>query len=220
MSHTTPKTDCPLGSDLQRYWDRLSPKERQMSLDREALYSLSIQEVARTVAAEIRGQTVIDAFCGAGGNAIALASAGKKVIAVELDTRRLEMAQQNARLFGVSDRISFFQGDSSALMKSMKADAVFLDMPWGGPDYYKKEQFGLDDFKPAGSEMIRLALALADEVAIKLPRNFDFSQFQELQIEVRTFEDKFNGHHLGYTAILTKGIEQLSIPAPGPLVGE
>ena len=41
---------CPFGNSLQHYWDRLSPKERNMSLDEEALYSLTPQVIAAEIA--------------------------------------------------------------------------------------------------------------------------------------------------------------------------
>lgn len=128
---------CPFGEGLQRYWDRLSPREREMSLDEEALYSLAPQEVGLEIAAEIPGRSVIDAFCGAGGLAIALARKGKRVIAIDLDPARLEMARRNADLFGIEKQIEFVAGDASSRLPTMSADAVLLDPPWGGPDYWK-----------------------------------------------------------------------------------
>lgn len=57
---------CPLGPSLQKYWDRLSPQERRMQLDAEALYSLIIQPLALQTASITPGDQVIDALCKAG----------------------------------------------------------------------------------------------------------------------------------------------------------
>lgn len=74
--------------------------------------------------------TVVDACCGAGGNAIGFARAGLRVIAIELDASRLAAALHNAKLYGVADRISFVSGDARELATSYPAALWFLDVPW------------------------------------------------------------------------------------------
>jgi 23S rRNA G2445 N2-methylase RlmL len=43
------------------------------------------------------------------------------------------MAEQNASVYGVRDKIRFVHGDAFELSKSVVADAVFVSPPWGGP---------------------------------------------------------------------------------------
>ncbi len=74
--------------------------------------------------------TVVDACCGAGGNAIGFARAGLRVVAIELDVARLAAARHNARLYGVDDRISFVAGDARQLVAEHAAALWFLDVPW------------------------------------------------------------------------------------------
>lgn len=47
------------------------------------------------------------------------------------------MAKHNATVYGVNDRIEFIVGDYLHLCQSLKADVVFLSLPWGGPEYMK-----------------------------------------------------------------------------------
>ncbi len=164
-----------MNSTLQKYLDRLSPLEQKMQFDDEGLYSLTPQEVGETIAKRISGKLVIDAFCGVGGIAIALARAGKKVIAVDLNLRRLAMARYNAELFGVEGQIEFRNQDFLR-MGERPADAVFLDPPWGGPDYSKLEKFWLSNFSPGGKFVLEKAFAVAREVAFNLPKNFEISE--------------------------------------------
>ena len=149
-----PETVCPFGSELQKYWDRLSPLERQMELDAEALYSLIVQEAALRTAAVTPGNHIIDAFAGAGGSAIGFARSGKKVTAVELHPHRLEMAKRNAALFQVADRIDFILGDALVLLPNLPGDTVFLSPPWGGPGYSKRPLF--NSVRPADKMEVRL----------------------------------------------------------------
>ena len=75
------------------------------------------------------GVTVIDACCGAGGNAIGFARAGCHVIAIEPHSKRLRDAKHNAKLYGVDDKISFIEGYAQDHLQT-PADLIFLDPPW------------------------------------------------------------------------------------------
>jgi trimethylguanosine synthase len=196
---------CPLGIHLQSYWDKLSIEEKQFKLDEEALYSIDPQEIACPIASTIRGRKVVDLFCGAGGMAIALARSGKLVTAVELNKNRLEMAKYNASIFKVEDKILFINGDSSSVIKSLeKCDAVFLDPPWGGVDYVKHEKMFFSDFSPDLYEIITLSFGISDFVMCKVPRNFDFSEFDNHKLEYRKTNIEFRGKLLYYCVYLEK----------------
>lgn len=197
-------SDCPLGPSMQKYWDRLSPQEKQMQLDKEALYSLVIQPAALRTAALTPGDHVIDLFCGAGGSAIGFARSGKRVTAIELNPERLEMARHNAKLFGVQDHIEFINDDSVKLFPSLRADSVFLSPPWGGPEYTKRPLFTFECFQPDGNLLMNLALRSADTIVMQLPRNFDFNEFKRFGVAVSISEDRVQGELLSYTAVIRK----------------
>lgn len=196
------KLNCPLGANLQKYWDRLSPLERQMRLDAEALYSLVVQDAAIQTAKLSPGAHVLDPFCGAGGSAIGFARAGKVVTAVELNPERLAMAKYNAALFGVQDKINFIEGNALDLIPRVDADTIFLSPPWGGPDYTKRPLFTFECFNPNGNELMNLALRSGKDIVLQLPRNFDFNEFKHFERSVSISEDRLGGHLLSYTAVV------------------
>ncbi len=103
-------------------------------LDPDARASLTPEAQALATAKRLRAEVVVDAFCGAGGNAIAFARMPwcEQVIAVDLDPERVAMARHNAGLYGVQDRVRFVQGDFFALAPELadEAQACFLDPPW------------------------------------------------------------------------------------------
>jgi hypothetical protein len=105
-----------------------------VQLDDEARASLTPEATALATARRMGANTVVDAFCGAGGNAIAFARMPwcERVVAVDHDPVRLAMARHNAGLYGVQDRIRFVQGDFLALASELSHDApgCFLDPPW------------------------------------------------------------------------------------------
>jgi len=204
----SPEVPCPLGPSLQKYWNRLSPKEREMQLDAEALYSLVVQEVGMEVARLTPGEHVVDAFCGAGGNAIAFARAGKRVTAIELDEKRLDMARFNADLFGVSKLITFIHGDSLKYLNDIEAPTLYFAPPWGGPEYSKLEHFTLGCFSPDGNEILTRGFSSKRNVVMQVPRNFDLNELKNFGRNFFTHYDRLasTGEHLSYTLFFKGGV--------------
>jgi hypothetical protein len=95
--------------------------------------SLTPEPLAMRMAAWAQGRAVVDAGCGIGGNAIAFARAGCRVLAIEADPARLELARHNAGVYGVARQIEFVQGDALALLPERRdPEAIlFVDPPWG-----------------------------------------------------------------------------------------
>ena len=53
---------------------------------------------------------MIDPFCGVGGSAIQFAQTCNKVIAIDIDPTKIHAARQNARIYGVENKIEFIIG--------------------------------------------------------------------------------------------------------------
>jgi len=72
------------------------------------------------------GQTVLDASCGPGTQAIALARLGFRVTAADPSEGLLERARKNAEQYGVTDKITFVQSDFQSLHNHVQGpfDAV------------------------------------------------------------------------------------------------
>lgn len=65
------------------------------------------------------------------------------------------------------------------VLPTLKADAVFLSPPWGGPAYQDSQTFDLHSMIPApltALEMFRAARAVTPNVVFFLPRNVDAAQ--------------------------------------------
>ncbi|MEQ9618154.1 MAG: RsmD family RNA methyltransferase [Deltaproteobacteria bacterium] len=189
---------CPLGPRLQRYWDRLTERERSMRFDEEGLFSLALESIALGIAERTPGNLVADVFCGVGGSAIGFARVGKDVIAVEKDREKLRMAEYNAGVFGVRERIEFIYGDCMNILPTLKPDTVFLDPPWGGTDYNRKKSFSLSDFEPDGKGLLAMAFSLTDSVVFRLPKNFNFDELESLGREYKLEKNFFDGRLLHY----------------------
>ena len=56
---------------------------------------------------DIEGMRVLDAGCGTGDLAIALAGAGAEVVGIDIDGKRIELAREKAQRSGTTDRAAF-----------------------------------------------------------------------------------------------------------------
>lgn len=174
---------CPFGPHAQKYWDRrfdlFSRFDHGIQLDEEALFSVKPEVHAADIASRIRGYQIVDGFCGVGGVTIALARLGKKVTAVDISEMKLEMAKENAKIYGCKDNITFVQGDFLEFVRTLKlGTSIYLDPPWGGPDYYKRDLFRLSDFVPDGSAIINAALTHSTQVTFSVPTNFSIGELK------------------------------------------
>lgn len=124
----------------------------------------------------------ITAFCGAGGNTIQFAKTCQRVIAIDIDEKKIEMAKHNASIYGVADRIEFIVGDYFKLASSLKADVVFLSPPWGGPQYLKADVYDIElSLLPLpASELMAVTRQITSNIAVYLPRNTNTLQLAKL----------------------------------------
>ena len=95
------------------YWTRY---DQGIKMDPQGWYSVTPEAIARRIASRCRSDTIIDAFCGVGGNAIQFAHTCSHVIAIDIDPVRLACAKHNATIYGVADRIEFILGDFTTLV--------------------------------------------------------------------------------------------------------
>jgi len=146
-------------------------------LDEEGRRSLTDRVQAESHARLVDSAVVIDACCGCGGNSIAFALDGKRVLAIEPDAGRLEFARRNAAELGVGGQIRFIHGELQEhlvpLMDEYPGAVVFVDPPWRVGD-------AIDDVPcwpeilPGGQETAEI-LAKASSLLLKLPRSFDLA---------------------------------------------
>uniref|UniRef100_U5ERS4 Trimethylguanosine synthase n=1 Tax=Corethrella appendiculata TaxID=1370023 RepID=U5ERS4_9DIPT len=171
---------------LLKYWYKrfslFSLFDMGIKLDRESWFSVTPEKVAMHTAERCRSDLIIDAFCGCGGNTIQFATTCQKVIAIDIDPKKIEMAKHNSKVYGVEDRIEFIVGDYLKLADKLVADVVFLSPPWGGPQYLKDEIYDLEkSLQPvSASELIAVTRKITKNIGIFLPRNSNTQQLTML----------------------------------------
>ncbi len=139
-------------------------------MDKVSWYSVTPEKIATHIAERFRvlkPHVIVDAFCGAAGNAIQFARLGGLTIAIELCQSRIDIARNNAQVYGVEKNIEFINGNAYQILPSLKVvDAIFLSPPWGGPAY-QEGPFQLSVF----SDIVNIARKVTPNVAILVPRN-------------------------------------------------
>ncbi|XP_034208633.1 trimethylguanosine synthase-like isoform X2 [Prunus dulcis] len=170
---------------VEKYWfqryDLFSRYDEGIKMDEQGWYSVTPEKIAITHAKRCENATVIDCFAGVGGNAIQFASMCYHVVAIEIDPLKVDMAINNAKIYGVEDYIDFIVGDFFQLAPSLKGDVVFLSPPWGGPSYKWVKKFTLDLLKPKdGYAIFQAAQAITPNIIMFLPQNVDLLQVEEL----------------------------------------
>ncbi|KAH8104116.1 RNA cap guanine-N2 methyltransferase-domain-containing protein [Cristinia sonorae] len=176
-------------------------------LDEEGWYSVTPELIADQIADRCRCGTVLDAFCGVGGNAIAFAKTCERVIALDTSPVRLAIARHNAVIYEVADRIEFILADYISFAQAYlsqpsssqhrKIDVVFLSPPWGGPEYLsglesatadktppdssEHPEYSLSSIQPIhGTELFKLSRRITPNIAYYLPRNTNIKEISDL----------------------------------------
>ncbi|XP_044906058.1 trimethylguanosine synthase isoform X3 [Felis catus] len=171
--------------ELAKYWAQryrlFSRFDDGIKLDKEGWFSVTPEKIAEHIAGRVsqsfKCDIVVDAFCGVGGNTIQFALTGKRVIAIDIDPVKIDLARNNAEVYGIADKIEFICGDFLLLASHLKADVVFLSPPWGGPDYATAETFDIRTMmSPDGFEIFRRSQKITNNIVYFLPRNADIDQ--------------------------------------------
>ncbi|OLL22635.1 Trimethylguanosine synthase [Neolecta irregularis DAH-3] len=153
------KTLSKVGLSIKESWYSVTPE-------------LISEQIAKHIYDTVKPNTIIDPFCGSGGNAIQLARFFDKVLAIDIDPLKLDCAKHNAEIYGVADKISFLNADFFAVRSKLKADAIFLSPPWGGPGYIDQQVFDLEQMSPyKGSYLYDEASKITSNIALYIPRS-------------------------------------------------
>jgi len=160
-----------------------------------AWFSVTPELIADHVAKRFQNaELVVDAFCGQGGNSIALAKVCKQVISIDILQESVEACLHNAAVYGVADKIKPIVGNFFEQIPKLKPELIFLAPPWGGMDY---EQGIFDVENCEGINLFEVVQAILDispnaSMAITLPRNCDFVQLCRLSKQFDFFEIEQN----------------------------
>nr|POE96909.1 trimethylguanosine synthase [Quercus suber] len=181
VHHYTTADEVPF--EISKYWHQ---RYKIFSRFDEGIWMTDEAcKIATQVATAPASRTVIiDAFAGAGGNAIAFALSRRwnQVWAVERDPKVIACAKHNADIYGVANNIWWIEGDVfEQLRKRLKTVAkdaiIFGSPPWGGPTYADADIFNLDIMEPYPIQHLHNVFsATCNSFVLYLPRTSDLRQ--------------------------------------------
>ncbi|KAJ9215502.1 hypothetical protein DTO166G4_2872 [Paecilomyces variotii] len=196
VHHYNDRSEVPW--DIQNYWAQryklFSKYDEGIWLTDDAWFGVTPEPVANKIAEHIaksapKGRSIlVDAFAGAGGNTIAFALSGrwKRVYGIEKDPAVLQCAKHNAKVYGVENKITWFQGDCFEILKAQLKDlapysVLFASPPWGGPGYRSDEVFNLRTMEPYPlSKLYEEYSVFTEHMVLYLPRTSDLKQLAKV----------------------------------------
>lgn len=113
--------------ELNKYWHQryrlFSKFDDGIKLDYESWFSVTPEKIAEHIARRCEGaRLIIDGFCGVGGNAIQFTKSCNRVVAIDIDEKKIEMAKHNAQIYGVENKIEFICGDFFEVIQKYEGD--------------------------------------------------------------------------------------------------
>jgi hypothetical protein len=133
----------------------------------------------RKVLKTLKDKHITDLTGNVGGDTILFGLHFKKVDSIELDPANFEALQNNVDVFGLQN-VKLHQGDSTKLF-NWKTDVLYIDAPWGGPDYKKHAELDLYLGDKRVDEFVKEVKDKATHVFLKVPRNYKFDRFENIE---------------------------------------
>jgi hypothetical protein len=154
----------------------------------EGLYSITkrrdserIIGIIKQTVRDVHTKIITDGTGCIGGDTIQFALAFKNVHSIEVNFENFEILSQNIKVFELKN-VLLYNGDCTSVF-NWKTDVLYLDPPWGGPEYKSKVNLDL----MIGSKRIDLWLEeilirknRPSYIFLKLPHNYNFNRLNFL----------------------------------------
>lgn len=156
-------------------------KRRLIKMDTEALYSVTDQYTADRISKDIlrvlpHVQTITDATACIGGNTYSFSKYFTNVHAIELDHQRYHYLENNLTVLETQN-VSVYHGDLMVVCQQLYQDLIFIDPPWGGPEYKTKPSVDLYLSEIELSDVCEHIKDATRYIALKVPNNFNEKGF-------------------------------------------
>ena len=142
--------------------------------------SIKLLEAMKKVLKTTKDKTITDATANVGGDTTAFAKYFKEVQAIELKDDNFEALKENTKKL---KNVKIHQGDTREVFK-WKTDVLYIDAPWGGPEYKTKTNLDLYLGETRVDEWVNEILKREDKpsyVFLKVPFNYHFDRFKDYE---------------------------------------
>ena len=75
--------------------------------------------------------------------------------------------------------VELHHGDSLKAIPDIQTNVVYIDAPWGGPEYKEKKDLDLFLGRKRVDELVKVILEDSDYLFLKVPANYNFSRLDD-----------------------------------------
>ena len=157
---------------------------RKIKLDSTSIYSITPYKFTIKINDLIKkhtgsfNMTITDATACVGGDSISFCKHFSKVNSIELCPDRFYFLCENLKLYNFKN-YKLYNNNSIQLVKKLKQDIVFLDMPWGGRNYKDKKEMELYLSGLPSYQICNDFKKYTKYIVLKVPNNFCFEKFKK-----------------------------------------
>jgi hypothetical protein len=163
-------------------------------IDEVGKYSISLPEKSKIITNLISKYlnnkidiVITDAMACIGGDTLTFAKTFTKVNAIEMDKTRYDYLKHNMNLFNINN-INYYNDDYLNIYDKLTQDVIYIDPPWGGPEYKSKKSVKIKLGEKKLEELCDniIQKKLCKLLVLKLPFNYDLSElkFYDLKMVV------------------------------------
>ncbi len=145
---------------------------------------------------KLEDKIVIDGTANIGSDTILFSLNCKKVYGIEINNENYKALENNIKLYNL-DNVELYNKDIEEIMDNnlIEYDILYLDLPWGGPLYYKqnKNEFELKINNFTLKEFIEKInnKNKPKYIIIKTPFNYDLNKLKEFNIITKQIHNYF-----------------------------
>jgi len=142
--------------------------------------SVRIMDIMKSILGTTEDKHITDLTGNVGGDTIMFALNFDHVDSIEMAKDNYDALSHNINVYGLKN-VTLHHGDSTKVFR-WETDILYIDPPWGGPDYKKKKNLDLYLGKERLDKFLDTILYQEwrpKYVFLKLPRNYNFSRLPD-----------------------------------------
>jgi len=133
----------------------------------------------------LHSRSILDGTANMGGDTILFGLNFHTVHAIEIENENFKALTHNVGLYKLKN-VHLHEGDTTILYKEYPTDLLYLDPPWGGPDYKEKKELDLFLGPHRVDIFLRDSILAPREgkpqwIVLKLPFNYKWDRLNALE---------------------------------------
>ena len=160
--------------------------------DIEGMFSLSYKEDADLLSTIIKNKfgdiKILDGTSGIGGNTISFGLHFSNLISIEINKERFKFLQKNIEIFNINAKL---YDDDMLNHLNDDYDLIFIDPPWGGPNYKLEKSISLSLGNIKLNDLTKIIRDKNKIIVYKLPFNYNLNEFSLYNYEIHKIKNYF-----------------------------